>query len=372
MRLPTLWQSDRSIYSTDSIDMGTAARILSVLIIASALAGCRTTTFVQPPVQEQLPEVVVPGKLNGYFMTNFRIAGEQFPATMQRLREGVETAALNGYNSIFLKPESILSEYEEVGDYFTDLGRHFNLKTFFIIDLVSVLEEGRDVPFHELKSIFKNRVADLALTYPIDGLCFQLPIAPGDYLGYEGFSEEEFRRDNLITGVAREEWVISRVTDLLEDAVAGAMLVKPYLINTVISVEPAPQRHFSLWLETGIADAVIPGFPNGGVQPDPAQYLYPEKISINYRLKQITPQQVIGLDLSKLFTGSTAGEKIILSDSRNRVKIADSNGMIGFISQVTDSIRFETSQGRILISMWDWSVPYNYSEIGRASCRERV
>jgi len=341
--------------------MRTLFRISLVLAFVFTLAGCRTTSVIKPPVKEPLPGVQVPGKLNGYFVGSLFKPGDQFPDMMQRIKEGAEKAASGGYNSFFIKYDALFSDYRETGDYTADVAGYYDLKLFIVMDLVTPAVNGAKVPFHEVKSRLRAKVVSYISTYSLDGLCFYIPGGWNDYFRYEGFYLQDFTNDSVATGIGREEWVINRVTDLLEDAFAAAMLIKPYLISTVISTEPAPSLIYTRWLESGIADAVIPGFVQNGGQPDASEYLYPSVIRINYRLKQITPQHVFGLDLSGLQEEAAAGAKVILPDLGGRVKIADSEGRIGFISRVTDSVRLETAAGRISISTWDWSVPYNYA-----------
>ena len=337
------------------------ASYIGVIFLLFALAGCRTTSVIKPPVQEPVPEVQVPGKLNGYFLNPSWDGQQKITDVAAEIRHGIETASDERYNAVFFKPERILDEVEEIGDYAVELARENGLKVFFVVDLVLKPEGEELATFPEVKSRLRDSVVFLTSRYYIDGLCFEVPGVLNDYLSYEGFSLQEFKNDSTVSGIRQEEWVVNRVTDLLEDAVAGAMLVKSYLINTVVSSDPAPRSLFSLWLETGIVDAVIPGYSAGGGNPDPSQYLYPVNIVNRNSLKQITPRNVVGLDFSAVFNGKAAGEIIRLTDSNGRVKIADSNGMIGFISRVNDSIRVETTQGPISISTWDWSLPYKYS-----------
>ena len=343
------------------MEMRTLLRLSLVFAFAFTLAGCRTTTIIQTSVPEPLPVVKVPGKLNGYFLAPVWEGIDKLPDFAAGIRLGIETASAEGYNSVFIRLDGILSEVEEIGDYAIELARYNGLKLFFVADLIAPPQSNGMTGFPEVKSRLKESVENLISRYYIDGLCFEVPGSWHDYFRYDGFLLQDFAGDSIATGIGREEWVINRVTDLLEDAFTEAMLIKPYLISTVRSTEPAPSLLYTRLLESGIADAVIPGFVREGAQPDSSDYLYPSAIRIGYRLKQITPQHVFGLDLSGILEGAAAGAKVIMPDPGGRVKIADSEGKIGFISKVTDSVRLETAAGRVSISTWDWSVPYNYA-----------
>ena len=94
-------------------------------------------------------------------------------------------------------------------------------------------------PAHpEVKAYLKGVIRHLVESYDLEGLHFDRFRYPGPaYLG-DPYSRAQFTADSAATGVSpgncgsscRSDWARARLTDLVEDVVAEALLVKPYLL----------------------------------------------------------------------------------------------------------------------------------------------
>jgi len=210
----------------------------------------------------------------------------------------IERAKEAGANSIFLKVSNIDTTLFDVPGYAVEKAREGGLKIFLVITPLKGMESLQDLPFPEIKRSMKDEVSRYVSKYNIDGLGFEVPV----------FNLDD-TTDNIMP-----------INDLLEDAVVEAMLLKPYLLSAVINNQ-------------------------GSVVP--------------YSVNHIYPQQVVGLNFSDYFSGEPGGQTITLVDEE-RTKITDSEGSVGFIGDITDTIRLETTQGKLFLSTERWSLPYDY------------
>jgi len=215
-----------------------------------------------------------------------------------RISASVDKAKEEGANSIFLKVSNSDTTVFDLPGYVVEKAHAVGLKIFFAISPLKRTEALRDIPFPEIKRSLKNEVSRYVSKYNVDGLGFELPV-----------NSQDESTDN-----------IEIITDLIEDALVEAMLLKPYLLSAVINNE-------------------------GSVMP--------------YSVNHIYPQQVIGLNFSDYFSGESAGQTVRLIDEK-RIKITDSEGSVGFIGGITDTIRLETGQGKLFLSTDRWSLPYDY------------
>ncbi|MBD3375281.1 family 10 glycosylhydrolase [candidate division KSB1 bacterium] len=81
----------------------------------------------------------------------------------------------------------------------------------------------------QVRTYLKKVLRHVAETYDVDGLHFDRIRYPGaDYL-FDPYSLQTFRQDSLKLDIDRSEWARRMLTDLVEDVVAEAWLIKPYL-----------------------------------------------------------------------------------------------------------------------------------------------
>lgn len=127
----------------------------------------------------------------------------------------------------------------------------------------------------EVKSYMKEVIRHFVEKYNIDGIHFDRIRYPGsDYL-YDPYSVAQFQADSLTSPISRGDWARTQLTDLVEDVVAEALLIKPYLkISSatwgLFRTDDVPgYEHFNSgydhyyqdaigWLDRGIMDFIVP------------------------------------------------------------------------------------------------------------------
>ena len=81
----------------------------------------------------------------------------------------------------------------------------------------------------DVKSYLKSVIRHFVETYDIEGLHFDRIRYPGANYLWDPYSIEQFRADSLMSPISRGEWARRKLTDLVEDVVVEALLIKPYL-----------------------------------------------------------------------------------------------------------------------------------------------
>lgn len=127
----------------------------------------------------------------------------------------------------------------------------------------------------EVKSYLKKVIRHIVRNYDLDGLHFDRIRYPGaDYI-YDPYSVRQFMEDSLQSPVTRDEWARQKLTDLVEDVVAEALIIKPYLVisaatwglyrtNDIKGYEHfgSGYQHYYQdaidWLNKGIMDFIVP------------------------------------------------------------------------------------------------------------------
>ncbi len=127
----------------------------------------------------------------------------------------------------------------------------------------------------QVRTYLKKIIRHVAETYDVDGLHFDRIRYPGaDYL-YDPYSLQTFRQDSLKLDLNRSEWARRMLTDLVEDVVAEAWLIKPYLHMSAATwglyrTDDLPgyeqfrsgYAHYYQdaidWLDRGIMDFIVP------------------------------------------------------------------------------------------------------------------
>ncbi|MGM0666798.1 MAG: hypothetical protein ACQETA_05710, partial [Bacteroidota bacterium] len=286
--------------------------ILLFLLLTGFLYGCKTTGLIEPAAEEE--EAIEPVfEIKEYSLPSVLWQGDD-EATRTNISEAALAAAGKGCNSLFIKAAELTATGFDPLEYAIEEAHENDLKLFVLIKLPDFRESLQNMPFHELKQSTREQAGTYVLNYNIDGLGFELP--------------EDSGQPGTITDAA--------LYDLLEDVMAWAMLRKPYLMSAVRDGKD----------ETRMVNSA----PDGG-----------EKVRTTSEWPiNISPRQVVGLDFSSYFPGPAAGREIYLEDE-GRTKICSSDGFIGIIAPVNDTIRLRSSEGEIKLSTQGWNVPYDYS-----------
>ncbi len=212
--------------------------------------------------------------------------------------------------------------------------REQDLKIYAVLDLpeAGILKSKNSNPTH-LASKLKTDVRNMVMNYGIDGL---------------GFTGSAFN------------------PDLIEEISVEAMLIKPYLVISLVPDEESGYAKALRCLENGIVDLVIPAGRIAVAEP----YHYPDKAEQGYDLKKIRPEQVVRLNLTPMFTDDPAG-KIIKIKNDNKTKVTDGKGCISFVTSERDTIKLQTPAGNVTLSTSRWSPPYIYTVLpGNSVTRE--
>ncbi|HUW93368.1 MAG TPA: N-acetylmuramoyl-L-alanine amidase [Bacteroidales bacterium] len=201
--------------------------------------------------------------------------------------------------------------------------QHNSLKAFAYLDLndYAVADMSNQLP--KIKTDLKKKVRDLVTEPDIDGLCL------------------------IIAGQS---------SDLIEDLAVEAMLLKPYLIISLVYSGESGHQNATECVEHGIADMMLSEAEFKSAAGD----LRIRKLLVPDNLKKTIPQQVIGLNFSAFFPDNPGGQTLSISQG-NKTKVTDTEGYIGFISPDPDTIVIETTSGAIILPTENWSVPYKYS-----------
>ena len=341
-----------------------------VLLIAAALgclAGCRTATVHS--AQQALPsasEHTVP-EMRGFWLSADSCGGEE-EAVRVCLRQSMDEAVRQGCNVVFWRSSGAVQPGGYLAEAIETAHDH-GLSFFLVLPLLQPAGSNAKLPFPEVKRSLRLETGGFVLNHPLDGLCFEIPGQWDEPFNYSGFISVDYDRDSTSGDITT--WFERRVTDLIEDAAVGAMLVKPYMVLSVATAADRPAPIVSEWLRSGIMDVAIAGVHGSGAVQASARYLYPEEVRYGGRWKQTSHSQIAGLNLSGIFQGNAVGKQVTLLPG-GRVKIADAEGFIGIIAQVPDTLRLETKSGIIPVPTRYWSTPYRYDVMADGSVSRRA
>jgi N-acetylmuramoyl-L-alanine amidase len=127
----------------------------------------------------------------------------------------------------------------------------------------------------QVKTYLKKVIHQFVETYDIDGLHFDRIRYPGSQYVNDPYSLKMFRSDSLQTPTTKGQWARKQLSDLVEDVVIEAMLIKPYLVNSAATwglyrtddVKGYEQFGSGYavyyqdaidWLDRGIMDFIVP------------------------------------------------------------------------------------------------------------------
>ena len=127
----------------------------------------------------------------------------------------------------------------------------------------------------EVNTYLKHVIKHFVESYNIDGIHFDRIRYPGPYYVFDPYSKEQFRIDSLNNPISRSDWARQQLTDLVENVVSKALLIKPYLVisaavwgmyrtKDIPGYEKFGSGYDTYyqdaigWLETGIMDFIVP------------------------------------------------------------------------------------------------------------------
>jgi len=307
-------------------------RLLTSLVIL-LIAGCGVKQVARFEELPSKPISQIPNELRGVWITRFAWAHHDPDTMRNRIVTLIEKTALANFNAIFFQvrgqaetlypsphePWSKLVDHQNPGFDPVHLAvkeahRH-GLRFYAYINLMPMWngDEPPKDPSHlyfkhgpevnpdsswicfdetgkpmqkneyyylnpalpEVRTYLKKVIRHFVETYDIDGLHFDRIRYPGSQYVNDPYSLERFRSDSLRTPITKGEWARKQMSDLVEDVVVEAMLVKPYLVNSAATWglywtdDVAGYEHFNSgfatyfqdaidWLDRGIMDFIVP------------------------------------------------------------------------------------------------------------------
>jgi N-acetylmuramoyl-L-alanine amidase len=126
-----------------------------------------------------------------------------------------------------------------------------------------------------VKTYLKRVIKQFVENYDVDGLHFDRIRYPGPQYVFNPYSLRLFHDDSLQYQISRSDWAREKLTDLVEDVVAEALLIKPYLVVSAATWGMYRTRDLSGyekfgsgydnyyqdaidWLDRGIMDIIVP------------------------------------------------------------------------------------------------------------------
>ena len=276
--------------------------VLAFIIIV-IIAGCKTARVVQPvpPPIEEIPTEESSDEVRGLYLgvntknnSDPGIDGRNFDLIFKNASE-------SNFNMVFIPYRINATEADQPID--PDIEKliveshHSGLKTCLTIDLLDLLTEDAkkdfeaylideevssdsvavilqglqpgvyseisfsvllsDEIFPYLKSYLKNVIRSITESYNLDGFCYDL--SPWSSV----FDHSVYPQDNSESSVIQAEGIAAdisgiRMRDLLEDLVVETMLIKPYLVNSVIYQGNQDHELILGCLEDNIVDFISP------------------------------------------------------------------------------------------------------------------
>jgi N-acetylmuramoyl-L-alanine amidase len=296
-----------------------------LLIPVLLLGGCRVSRVTQEvhpvnPVEPVEPvivqETIAPPatELRGYYVHPESWMGSDRETSIRSLVALIEKIKGSHYNALFFSAGPDV----DILQFAIDEAHRLGLTIFAGIEPVKV--EGASAEIIEYSRLIVER-------YNIDGLFFRYPQCSAD---------------------------------MIEKIAIETMLVKPYLILTVITTAPddftnARGDHSNPFVDLVLADSEL-----AFADPDCLPPIYTDKVSLPDRLKKIAPEQVVSLDLSALFPADRNAQSVTLPQL-NRTIITDSDGRIGFMMSRPDTLQIIAGDSLLLLPTESWAIPYRYS-----------
>ena len=440
---------------------------LLAFIIIVILAGCKTARVVQPepsPVTE-VPAEESPNELRGLYV-NMSSTDVSDPAMIEsNLNLVFKNVSDSNFNMVFIPYRR---EAGQPIDPFIERSirnsHRYGLKPSLTIDLLDFLTESpkndfeafliegevssdtvallirdlqpgiiseislgillSDPVFPYLKSYLKKVIRGITESYDLDGFGYDISPWSSVYSNSDSSQYNNELPDSDVADKAADILEI-RMRDLLEDLVVEAMLVKPYLVNSVIY--PGNQNHelalgcladnivdlispvydlndeglvdnlSELWNQIdnkSVPEGIFPCFVNADPLED--KPVLEDLITFNREMGSpgicilINISPGIGIENFKIpykfsdhvnlpenlkkssafeaaelklshLVNAKDGDPAIHLFAGSRTKMMDSNGNIGLLLTNPDSIEFKIAGRTTLLKTDRWAVPYRYT-----------
>lgn len=329
-----------------------------LIILVALFTGCKTTqtarTVEQPPV-DTVP--VRMEELRGCAVLPESWIGEDIDETAERINSVMSKIAEANYNAVFFGVGDAGSDLLKIA---VESAHKQNLKIFFRFDPVRDALSNRIADLPGMKTYLKSVVANLIGQYNVDGICLDITDLSAQPFPAGALTLENNNTNTIQLARLPEDKANPILVDLIEDVMVEIMVVKPYLINSIIYNGDIAGLTASGCLEKGIADQIFGLSEIEVYSSDSILRGYPERIDIPRNLKRINPGQVIRLDLSQLISEEISGQSVFF-DMMKKFKMTDNKGQIGFIVPLVDTISFKLADREVALSTDAWSVPYIYS-----------
>jgi N-acetylmuramoyl-L-alanine amidase len=140
--------------------------------------------------------------------------------------------------------------------------------------------------------------------------------------------------------------------DIVGHLVAEARLIKPYLVTGVLFKDNPSLEKAVYHRNGGVADIVMLW--------SEADKSFPEKITFSENEKRRSPRNVFGLDLSAFFQGDPGGKPIYVNNG-SIPSLTDSEGKIGFVTLLSDTVILRIGERTVTLSTADWNIPFRYA-----------
>jgi len=450
-------------------------RVFTYLIIV-LLAGCKTTSVVQTePVVTESSSPDTQNEFRGLLITTNATGSQDAGIMENNIRLLVTKASDANFNAILIPDREILassdlksdalgmdSKDNHLIDALIQESHQNGLKMYLSLDLFDLLTAKSGTDFSEflteeeispeiaatymnflsqeadavntletifsdqvfpyLKSHLKEQVKKIIERHNIDGISYDLTswakILNNSISQPENDNNVDIQSDEKENNIMAE-----RLIDLIEDLVVETMLIKPYLVNSIIYPNSMGHEFFLNCLEKKIVDFIVPKFNtsednlidefsdlwnheddriaegifpcitvfdkdkdkpviddllafnkemgSGGILISTditidkkisfhnIPYTFNDPILLPKNLKKSTPFEVAGLKVAPLINEDTPGSSIDLYGA-TRKKLMDANGKIGIVLTHPDSIDIEISEQMTILKTNQWSVPYKY------------
>jgi N-acetylmuramoyl-L-alanine amidase len=308
--------------------------------------GCITTKKIRSGTEGNQPVTIPAAEIRGFAIFPETWISEDTGIIRKNIITIIQKAAAANYNSIFFQVTGKSEKYLNSGFPKLTAGNdgekkplsdplhiaideaHKNqMKIYSLIDISAPDDKELIFPMPEVINRMKKKIQDHVIAYNIGGL-------------------------SLISG--------ENMPELIEALFVEAMLVKPYLVNSIVYSGENGHKNAANCLKEGIADFIISKSELGDADPARGPVQYSDRVYIPENLKKTTPNQIVCLDLSALFPDKPGGQTIYINN-RTKTRITDSEGRVDFISARNDTINIETTKGSFVLPTENWTIPYKYS-----------
>ncbi len=299
------------------------SRLIAFLIII-LLSGCKTTSVIQtePHAISEEPDRDDQNEVRGLLIAVNTSKAPDAGILDNNIREALTKASDANFNVVLIPFKEIVtstqlnidgsnteSEHQDLVETLVQDYHQKDLKIYFTIDLLGLLQgkprknfdeflaekgvspelrtsyknffnQGADADntletilsdqvFPYLKSFLKEQIKKIIETHDIDGIGYDMTAwasildnstkrtENGD--SGNGQIDEGQKVENETDGMWKNI-IEERLIDLIEDLVVETMLVKPYLVNSIIYPGSVGHDFFSKCLENGIVDFIVPKF----------------------------------------------------------------------------------------------------------------